>query len=270
MTPYHFCYVYVLKSVDFAKLYIGYTSDLRKHVVQHNQGKSVFTNRFKPWQLVYYEAFSNPEAARAREVSLKNNGNPMRELKKRIDVAVDAKVVKGFTLIETMVAVSLLAMAIVAPMSLASQSLASAYYARDQVTAFYLAQEGIEAVRSIRDANILQNSQTGGVNLLTGIPTGQPFVVDTRTNQTWTTCTNQPLKTDGSFYGYGTGPCTSNDPGWTATYFYRTLNAQFVSGSTDEIHLTSTVTWVSGGFKSRTVTVSENLYRWVNDGSGAQ
>ena len=177
---------------------------------------------------------------------------------------------QGFTLIETMVAVSMLSLAIVAPMSLAAQSLSSAYYARDQVTAFHLAQEGIEAVRSIRDANILQDSQGAGVNLLNGIPTGQAFVIDTRTNQTWTTCTTEPLKTDGVFYGYGTGPCTSNDPGWTPTYFKRTLTANFVSGTTDEIVLTATVTWSSGGFKSRTVTISENLYRWVNDGSGVQ
>ena len=41
--------------------------------------------------------------------------------------------------------------AIVTPMSIASKSLSSANYAKDQVTAFYLAQEGIELVRSIRD-----------------------------------------------------------------------------------------------------------------------
>lgn len=176
---------------------------------------------------------------------------------------------RAFTLIETMVAISLLSLAIVAPMSLASQSLMSAYYARDQVTAFYLAQEGIEAVRSIRDGNVLKDSQGAGINLLDGIPTDVPFVIDTRTNQTWTTCVDQPLKTDGSFYGHGTSPCATSDPGWTQTYFYRTLTAQFVAGTTDEIRLTATVSWVSGGFKVRTVTISENLYRWVNDGSGS-
>ena len=177
---------------------------------------------------------------------------------------------RAFTLIETMVAISLLSLAIVAPMSLATQSLASAYYARDQVTAFYLAQEGIEAVRSIRDGNVLKDSQGAGINLLDGIPTGAPFVIDTRTNQTWTTCTDQPLKTDGSFYGHGAGPCATTDPGWTATYFTRTLSASFVPGTTDEIRLTATVTWRSGGFTARSVTISENLYRWVNDGSGVQ
>jgi len=186
----------------------------------------------------------------------------------------------GFTLIETMVAVSLLSIAIVAPMQLAAQSLAGAYYARDQITAFYLAQEGIEAVRAVRDNNILRNSQGDNVDLLDTIPVGQDFVVDTRFSppQTWawTTCVTNPLKTNGSFYGYGTNPCLVNDPGWTQTYFYRTLRACFVEADgscasapqTDEIRLTSTVTWFPGGFMQRSVTITENLYRWVSDGSG--
>ena len=62
----------------------------------------------------------------------------------------------GFTLIETLVAISLLSVSIVAPMALASQSLAAAYYARDQITAYHLAQEAIEAMRSIRDRQILK------------------------------------------------------------------------------------------------------------------
>src|SRR3989344_5745503 len=62
---------------------------------------------------------------------------------------------RGFTLIETLVAVTLLSVAITAPMSLTTRSLAAAYYARDQITAFHLAQEAIESVRHARDHNIL-------------------------------------------------------------------------------------------------------------------
>src|SRR3954462_4723522 len=87
---------------------------------------------------------------------------------------------RGFTLLETMVAVTLLAVAIVAPMSLTVQSLTSAYYARDEVTAFYLAQEGVESVRDFRDNNILFNSQGGTpVDLLNGIQLNSPFRIDT-------------------------------------------------------------------------------------------
>ena len=174
---------------------------------------------------------------------------------------------RGFTLLETLVAVSLLAIAIVAPMSLTTQSLESAYYARDQITAFYLAQEALEAVRNVRDNNILQNSQNVKVDLLNGFPStgGAPFRIDTR-NNVMTLCSADPggacipLQTDGTLYGYGNGANVS-------TIFTRTVTAAFIPDTTDEIKLTVTITWQSGGLQKRTVTISENLYRWVNDGA---
>src|SRR3989344_4576555 len=120
MTPYHFFYVYILESIRLpSKLYIGLTNNLRKRLSEHNTGQSAFTKSFVPWRLIYYEAFSNASVARARELSLKNNGNPMRELKKRI-FRKSGK--GGFTLIETLVAISLLTVAVVTPMSLTTQS----------------------------------------------------------------------------------------------------------------------------------------------------
>ncbi len=64
---------------------------------------------------------------------------------------------KGFTLLETLIAVTILVTALVGPMTIASNGLNSAFFARDQVTAFYLAQEGIEFVRYVRDTNTLYN-----------------------------------------------------------------------------------------------------------------
>ena len=62
---------------------------------------------------------------------------------------------KGFTLIETLVAVTILLVAVVGPMEIASKGLFSAFYAQDEITAFYLAQEGIEYTRNARDTNYL-------------------------------------------------------------------------------------------------------------------
>lgn len=180
---------------------------------------------------------------------------------------------RGFTLIETLVALSLLSVAIVAPMTLVSQSLKSAYYARDQVTAYNLAQEGIEAVRAIRDGNILVNAlSSANVDLLTGIAVdGQPFVIDARNDQIWTTCTDRPLKTDGTLYGYGTDPCTqSGSDGWTPTRFHRSLVATFVDAAHDEIRIESTVRWRTSSYQERTFTIYENMYRWIEDGSAEQ
>lgn len=62
---------------------------------------------------------------------------------------------KGFTLIETLVAVAILVVAIVGPMDIASKGLFSAFYARDEITAYFLAQEGVEFVRNTRDTNYI-------------------------------------------------------------------------------------------------------------------
>jgi prepilin-type N-terminal cleavage/methylation domain-containing protein len=178
----------------------------------------------------------------------------------------------GFTLIETLVAVSLLVIAIVAPMSLVSQSLTSAYYARDQVAAYSLAQEGIEAVRAVRDGNILNNAITGSSNsLLTNIPINQNFTVDARVSGGsglvscgLSICPVLQVDPAGSLYGYG--------PGWNATKFRRTLFAKYVgpsalNGGQDEIRVTVTVQWDTSTGRTREFKMYSNMYRWVEDGA---
>lgn len=58
---------------------------------------------------------------------------------------------KGYSLVEVLVAVAILMFSIVGPMSIAAKSLQSAQYARQQNTAFFLAQEGISIVNTIRN-----------------------------------------------------------------------------------------------------------------------
>jgi prepilin-type N-terminal cleavage/methylation domain-containing protein len=60
---------------------------------------------------------------------------------------------KGFTLVETMVAVSILMIAIVGPMTIVQNGLKSSQYARQEFIAQFLAQEALEYVRNIRDNN---------------------------------------------------------------------------------------------------------------------
>jgi len=74
---------------------------------------------------------------------------------------------RGFTLIETMIAVTILTIAIAGPLMTANRSIVAAQSARDQLTASYLAQEGIEHVRAIRDNNYLAAYYAGGLNIST-------------------------------------------------------------------------------------------------------
>lgn len=185
----------------------------------------------------------------------------------------------GFTLIETLVAISLLSVAIAAPMALTSQSLSSAYYARDQITAYNLAQEGLEAVRALRDGQILLISQTAapGTSLFGSIPIDQDFVIDSRQSdpiRAIETCPGAcpPLETDGTVYGYDPDASV-----WAPTHFTRVLHACYVQQSgacnsvvSDEMRVTVRVSWPTPSMQTRSFAISDNFYRWVNDGVAAQ
>jgi len=77
------------------------------------------------------------------------------------------KAFAGFTLVETMVAIAILTVAVAAPLLTAERAAAAAYAARDQLTASYLAEEGLEYVRAMRDDTYLCDfeSNPGDANL---------------------------------------------------------------------------------------------------------
>lgn len=64
---------------------------------------------------------------------------------------VPAREKKGFTLIETLVAITLLVIAITGPLQIAANALFSSFYARDEITSYYLAVEAIEYIKNSRD-----------------------------------------------------------------------------------------------------------------------
>lgn len=67
-----FYYVYILQSKNNNSFYIGYTSDLRKRLKEHNSGKNSATRPFKPYKLIYYEAYLDRIDAKRREIYLKS------------------------------------------------------------------------------------------------------------------------------------------------------------------------------------------------------
>ena len=71
---------------------------------------------------------------------------------------------KGFTIIESLVAIAILATVIIGASAAVSSGLSSYIFSKDQIIAFYLAQEGFEELRNIRDENALM-----GANWLSGI-----------------------------------------------------------------------------------------------------
>ncbi len=65
--------VYVLYSKKYDKIYIGYTSDLIKRFHSHNElGTKSYTVKYRPWEVVYTEVFTDKANAMKRENELKS------------------------------------------------------------------------------------------------------------------------------------------------------------------------------------------------------
>ena len=87
----------------------------------------------------------------------------------------------GFSIVESLVAISILLLAIAAPMTMAQNGLTLARNSVSQTTAFYLGQEAVEYIRYIRDSNILdEKSWIHGLSQC--IDKGKPCTIDVPNN----------------------------------------------------------------------------------------
>ncbi|MBI5134274.1 MAG: prepilin-type N-terminal cleavage/methylation domain-containing protein [Candidatus Taylorbacteria bacterium] len=176
---------------------------------------------------------------------------------------------RGFTLIEAMVAISILSLAITGPLIIAQKGVGSAIYARDQITAFYLAQEAVEYVRNIRDSNRITN--TSWLNPLTACKDtglGERCAIDARytdfTNPNAVTscpsgvCPALSFDNANSVYGYCSGSCST----WRTTPFTRTVSIDD-RASSKEAAVSVTVSWTTTLFTPlKTFTVKEYMFNF--------
>jgi len=71
MSNTHF-HVYVIRSIKHPdRYYTGMTDDVVRRVEVHNTGGSEYTRGLRPWELVAFTTFTNPESAVAFEKYLK-------------------------------------------------------------------------------------------------------------------------------------------------------------------------------------------------------
>ncbi len=78
-----FYYVYVLESIRFDQIYVGYSSDIIKRLKEHNAGLNQSTKSYRPWTVIYYEACINENDAKRREKYFKKTQG-RRLLKRRL------------------------------------------------------------------------------------------------------------------------------------------------------------------------------------------
>lgn len=218
----------------------------------------------------------------ARRLRMRTAGQPAS----RTPECAMPGLVSGFTLIETLVAIAILSVAVTAPLFTADRALVAAEIARDQLTASYLAQEGVEYVRAMRDDAYLHAYKVGGPTVSTDawndFLTGSSAWSITNCYGTGVTCTLDPANPMGTGSGLSLQPCVvgstcgplylangiytekSGISGSTKTPFTRVIQVlapNGTSGSFPDKQVTSTVTWSFHG-TSHTVSVSDQLTPW--------
>ena len=65
-------YVYAIKSLVKSYIYVGLTSSIEKRLNQHNKGQNRSTKAYRPFKLIYTEAFKTRVEARSKEIYLKS------------------------------------------------------------------------------------------------------------------------------------------------------------------------------------------------------
>ena len=77
--------VYLLEHSENQQSYVGYTTDLKRRIREHNaRGKKFTTRKSGQWILIYAEAYRDKSDAREREIKLKVRGSAMISLLKRL------------------------------------------------------------------------------------------------------------------------------------------------------------------------------------------
>ncbi len=180
----------------------------------------------------------------------------------------------GFTLVETLIAISIFTISIVSLLVVLSQGIAHTNYAKQKMIASYLAQEGVEYMRNMRDTFVLYDSsgaQVGwdafnsklvaascdGVNgcyfdnsNLDYLDSSQPMKDITLSACSGGTCPNILFDEVTGKYGYASGVNSG---------FVRKIRVMQIA---DLTKIYSTVYWIQGS-GTYSIVLSESLFNWM-------
>ena len=156
---------------------------------------------------------------------------------------------RGFTLLEVILAIFVIMVGIAGTLGIIQQGISYTQLSSSRLAANYLAQEGIEIVRNIRDANWLKMRTNSGITWSDGIPSGD-WEADYKTQNLTRSYAGTYLNIDSSgFYSYSSG---------SPTKFKRKIT---IAKDTDILKISVQVEWQERG-RDNQVTAQENLYNW--------
>jgi prepilin-type N-terminal cleavage/methylation domain-containing protein len=163
---------------------------------------------------------------------------------------------RGFSLVETLVAITVLLFAITGPLTIAHRAISDSRVAKNQTTAIFLAQDAMEHIRNVRDSN---NIDKAGNWLRYIDACSSTCIVDTLNtapNSIDSSCGGSDcpaLRFDSSsgLYGYNSG--------WAESIFTRTITLSSLSAN--EAEVTVNVNW-GKGVMARSLSLKENILNW--------
>lgn len=180
---------------------------------------------------------------------------------------------EGFTLIETLVAVSIFLVSVVGMMTILSSGLSNTIAAKKKMTATFLAQEGIEYIRNLRDTYVLYwGNYTDGWNEFNNrmiasscaTPEGC-FYKDEGLNFNNSDLPILDLQIEGCggvcpiiIYDASKSKYVSAGSGSENTTFRRTIKTEKINQ--DITKVTAIVSWDNN---TKSISFSENLFNWV-------
>jgi prepilin-type N-terminal cleavage/methylation domain-containing protein len=178
----------------------------------------------------------------------RTNNNRIKELNKQ-----------GFTLLETIVAIAILTLAIMGPLELAVRSIGMAGISKNQIVAFYLAQDAMEYIKNVRDANFLTagNNWLDGLSFCVSADGNTSCNVDVP-NSVISACsgTCEVLRYSNSEHYYSYSPTSE------ASVFTRTVKITSpVGGNNNEAKVQVILSWrEKTGQKD--FTIEDNIFNW--------
>ncbi len=177
---------------------------------------------------------------------------------------------RGFTIIETLVALSIFTVSILGLLTVTAQGVSDTNFSKNKFIASYLAQEGIEMVRNMRDTSILSGNtwtnsfhQGSPYNLNECYPTGVSAGCDINSKTLIAfqcpispgICSNLGYDLVSGFYSSGPFDQSSKDSGFNRLITLKDVNDH-------EVQVTTTVYWTQGA-STKSVTLTENIFDWI-------